>query len=99
MTTVENNKYNFLNIFKNVNILVFLLLAVVCFYVYEGFQDIFYVITQDYIAIYVGSRYIISHPTFAFVMAFPHFVPLLYPYFFVIQWLTNDTQWLNVSIS
>lgn len=78
---------------------LFVLLTLVYFYLYWGFHDMFLTITQDYISNYVGARYVISHPSFAFIINFPHFIPLSFFYSFIIQSITKDIHWLEVLIT
>ncbi|MBI3940541.1 MAG: hypothetical protein HY315_06875 [Acidobacteria bacterium] len=79
-----------------VDALVLTALAASCFYLYAGFTDIFYPITQDHTHAYAGTRYVVAHPSFTFVAGYTHPFPLLAPYFYVVQSLTRDTQSMNI---
>ncbi len=81
------------------NTAILILLLTVCFFVYAGFQNIYFTITQDHIPTYVGGKYILAHPAFIFIIDYPHFYPLFHPYLNIIRNITGDRQWLNVIFS
>lgn len=81
-----------------INIIVFSFLVLLCFYQYSGFQKIFWAYTQDYIPMFVGSEYILSHPSFMFLMQVPHFHFLATLFSLFLYLITNGTGWLIVLI-
>lgn len=78
-------------------VIVLFFLGVVCLYLYSGFQNVYYTITQDHIPTYVGAKFVLSHPSFAFIVDYPHWYFLFYVLLAIVRTISNDLHWVNVA--